>query len=160
MAMYLLALAIGVVAGMRALLAPAAVSWAAHLGWLDLHETWVAFIGNRWVAYVLGVMAVGELITDQLPKTPARVVPVQFGARVVNGAFCGAVLGTAASAYSPLTGALMGALGAVLGTRLGYAFRKRFAAVNHGADRPGAFLEDTIAILGAFTILRAAGGLE
>ncbi|MFT3925315.1 MAG: DUF4126 family protein [Myxococcales bacterium] len=160
MAIYLLALAIGVVAGMRALLAPAAVSWAAHLGWLDLHDSWAGFIGNRWVAYVLGVMAVGELITDQLPKTPARVVPVQFAARIINGTFCGAVVGTAATAFMPIGGALMGALGAVLGTRGGYAFRQHFADLHGGIDRPGAFFEDAVAILGALTIMRAVGGLE
>ena len=36
---------IGVVAGLRALTAPAAVSWAAHLGWLKLEGTWLAFLG-------------------------------------------------------------------------------------------------------------------
>ncbi|WP_425993766.1 hypothetical protein [Caulobacter sp. DWR1-3-2b1] len=36
MSFYLLALLIGVVAGLRAMTAPAAISWAAHLGWLPL----------------------------------------------------------------------------------------------------------------------------
>lgn len=160
MTMYLLALAIGVVAGMRALLAPAAVSWAAHLGWIDLQGSWAAFIGNRWVAYVLGVMAVAELITDQLPQTPARVIPVQFSARVITGTFCGAVLGTAVGSFSPLAGAIMGALGAVLGTRLGFAFRRGFAQLAHGRDRPGAFLEDAAALGGALAVMWAAGGLQ
>jgi uncharacterized membrane protein len=43
---YLLASLIGVVAGLRAFLAPAAVSWAAHLGWLRLDDTWLAFLGQ------------------------------------------------------------------------------------------------------------------
>ena len=37
---YLLALLIGVVAGLRAMTAPAAVSWAAYLGWLPLADSW------------------------------------------------------------------------------------------------------------------------
>ena len=35
----LLALVIGIVAGLRAMTAPAAVSWAARAGWLDLAAT-------------------------------------------------------------------------------------------------------------------------
>ena len=41
-------------------------------------------------------LALVELVTDQLPTTPSRKVPVQFGGRIVSGAFCGAVLGAAA----------------------------------------------------------------
>ena len=36
MALYGFALLIGVVAGLRAMTAPAAVSWATRLGWLPL----------------------------------------------------------------------------------------------------------------------------
>ena len=42
----LLALLIGVVAGLRSLTAPAAVAWAAHLQWLDLRHTSVALMVN------------------------------------------------------------------------------------------------------------------
>ena len=42
---FLLALVIGIVAGLRAMTAPAAVSWAARLGWLDLSGSWLAFLG-------------------------------------------------------------------------------------------------------------------
>lgn len=36
----LLALAIGVIAGLRALTAPAAVAWGAMLGWIDVDGKW------------------------------------------------------------------------------------------------------------------------
>jgi uncharacterized membrane protein len=156
MAIYLLALGIGMIAGLRALAAPAVVSWAVYLGWLNVGHTWASFLGYWVVPYLLGLMAIGELITDQLPRTPARTVPVQFSARVINGAFCGAVLGAAGAAGMSLTCAGFGALGAVIGTRLGYTFRVRLAQQNDGRDRPGALLEDAIAILGAFLIVRAA----
>ena len=42
----LLALLIGVVAGLRALTAPAVVAWAAFLGWIDLHGTWASWVAN------------------------------------------------------------------------------------------------------------------
>ena len=40
-----LAFLIGIVAGLRALTAPAAVSWAARLGLLPLQGTSLAFLG-------------------------------------------------------------------------------------------------------------------
>ncbi len=48
MTVYVLALLIGVIAGLRALTAPAAVSWAAWLGWLPLQGTPLApSVGRR-----------------------------------------------------------------------------------------------------------------
>ena len=41
---FVLALGIGIVAGLRSLTAPAVVAWAAHLGWLNLHGTSLAFM--------------------------------------------------------------------------------------------------------------------
>jgi hypothetical protein len=51
---------------------PAAVSWAAHLGWLHLKNTPLAFLGFAATPYILSVLAIGELINDKLPKTPSR----------------------------------------------------------------------------------------
>jgi len=141
--LFLLALLIGVVAGLRAMTAPAAVSWAAHLGALHLGGTWLAFLGNVVVAWVLTALALGELITDQLPKTPSRKVPVQFGARIVSGALCGAAVGTAAGSW--VIGLFVGAAGAVCGTLAGAEGRSRLAAT-FGKDRPAAFIEDAVAI--------------
>ena len=83
--MYTFALAflIGVVAGLRSMTAPAAVSWGARLGWLHVENTWLAFLGSAITPYILSVLAIGELINDKLPKTPSRKAPVPFAARVV-----------------------------------------------------------------------------
>ena len=75
--------------------APAAVSWAAHLGWLRLDDTWLAFLGYAWTPWILTLLATGELVTDQLPSTPSRTVPVQFGARIAMGALSGTAFGAA-----------------------------------------------------------------
>jgi uncharacterized membrane protein len=139
----LLALLIGVVAGMRAMTAPAAISWAARLGQLGLSGTWLAFLGHAWTPWILTLLAAVELVTDQLPSTPSRTVPVQFGTRIVMGALCGAAL--TAGAGSLLLGALVGIAGAVAGTLGGRAFRAKMAAAL-GGDRPAALLEDVIAI--------------
>ncbi|TIU80553.1 MAG: DUF4126 domain-containing protein, partial [Mesorhizobium sp.] len=44
--LYILALLIGVVAGLRAMTAPAAVAWGACLGWLPVAGTWAGFMGH------------------------------------------------------------------------------------------------------------------
>jgi uncharacterized membrane protein len=150
MSIYLLALLIGVVAGLRAMTAPAAVSWAAYLGWMPLEGTWAAFTGYRFTPYIFGLLAIVELITDQLPSTPSRKVPPQFGARIVSGAFCGAAIG--ATAGATIGGLVAGAIGAVIGT-LGGAEARRMLAGAFGKDLPAALIEDVVAIVGAYLIV-------
>ena len=85
--MFLLcALLIGVVAGLRSMLAPATVSWFARHGVLAVANTPLAFMGFRFTPIILTVFAVGELIADKLPKTPSRKAPSGFIARIVTGA--------------------------------------------------------------------------
>src|ERR1051325_3684540 len=90
---YLLAFLIGAIAGLRSMTAPAAVSWAARLGWLQLANTRLAFLGYAATPYILTVCARGELIADKLPPTPSRKAAMGFSARIVTGALCGAALG-------------------------------------------------------------------
>lgn len=149
---YLLAALIGVVAGLRAMTAPAAVSWAAHLGRLDLGGTWLAFLGHAWAPWIASLLALGELVTDQLPSTPSRTVAPQFGARIVSGAVSGAAI--AVSGGSLVGGLVAGALGALIGTLGGRAFRAQLAAA-FGSDRPAAFTEDAVALGGALLIALA-----
>ena len=149
MSVYLLALLIGVAAGLRALTAPAAVAWATYLGGLDLSGTWLACLGNAWVRWILTALALVELVTDQLPSTPSRTVPLQFGTRIVTGALSGAAVGAAGGSWAG--GLLAGAVGAVIGTLGGHAFRARLAAA-FGSDRPAAFVEDAVAVGGALLI--------
>jgi uncharacterized membrane protein len=150
MHIYLLALLIGIIAGLRTMTAPAAVSWAAYLGWLPLQSTPLAFLGYVAVPFILTVLAIGELIADQLPKTPSRKVPVQFGARIVSGALCGAAIGAAAGALPG--GLVAGVIGAVLGTLGGAEARGRLARA-FGRDEPAALIEDVVAIVGAYLIV-------
>lgn len=154
MTVYILAFLIGVIAGLRAMTAPAAISWAARLGWLKLEGTWLAFFGYAFTPYIFTVLAIGELITDQLPKTPSRKVPVQFGTRIVMGALCGAAIG--ASAGSLAAGLVLGILGAVAGTLGGFEARTRLVKAIGGNDLPIALLEDLVAVGGAFLIVHGA----
>ncbi|AJY44553.1 DUF4126 family protein [Martelella endophytica] len=148
--LYLLALLIGIVAGLRAMMAPAAISWAAYLGALDLSGSWLSFLASPWAVGILTVLALAELVTDQLPSTPSRKVPPQFGARIFTGAVCGAAFGIAGGFW--LAGLVLGMVGAVLGTLGGAAARHRLA-VYFGRDLPAALIEDAVAILGAWAIV-------
>ena len=155
MAVAFLAFLIGIVGGLRAFMAPAAVSWAAHEGALDLDASRLAFMGYRFTPWVFTLLAAVELVTDQLPSTPSRKVPPQFAARMALGALSGATIGSSAGAW--LSGTIFGIAGAVAGTLGGAALRGRMAAA-FGSDRPAALVEDAIAIGAALCIARAWGG--
>jgi uncharacterized membrane protein len=150
MTTFLLSLLIGVVAGLRTMTAPAAMSWAARLGWLNVTPTPLALLGYAFTPWVLTLFALGELVVDQLPTTPSRTVTVQFGARILTGGLSGAAIGAASGTL--VIGAVGGILGAVIGTLGGRAFRARLAAA-FGRDRPAAFIEDAVAIGGALLIM-------
>lgn len=152
MTIYVLAFVLGVIAGLRSMTAFAAISWAAYLGWVDLGGSWLEFLGSVWTAAVLTVLAVGELVTDQLPSTPSRTIPVQFGGRIFVGAVAGAAFGVSSHAW-PMT-ALAGVVGAVAGTLAGKQFRTWLAGTLK-ADRPAAFIEDAIAICCACLVVLA-----
>lgn len=146
----LLALLIGVVAGLRALTAPAAVAWAAALQWINLDNTWVEWLAHPITVTVLTILAVGELVTDKLPKTPSRRTAIQFATRLITGAFAGAVIGTAWGYKFGGLGA--GMIGAVLGTLSGAEIRRRLVAATGGRDLPIALSEDAVAVIGGFGI--------
>lgn len=146
----LLALLLGMVAGLRTMTPLAAVSWAAHLG-VIAPAGWLGVLGYTWTPWILTMLALAELVTDQLPSTPSRTVPMQFGARIVSGAICGAAV---APADALLIGAAIGAVGAIVGTLGGAAARSRLALA-FGRDLPAALLED-LAAVGAAALLVAA----
>src|SRR5260370_23880126 len=81
----LLVFGIGVVAGLRSMTAPAAVAWAAHLGWISLHGSPLAFMGSAWAVGIFTLGALGEFVADQLPTTPARTAALRLTARIVIG---------------------------------------------------------------------------
>lgn len=149
---YLLALLIGVVAGLRAATPIAAISLGAYLGWIDFTGTWYSFLGSLPAVIILVILALVELVGDQLPSTPSRKVPMQFGGRVVMGAIAGALL----LQDNWIVGLILGAIGAVLGTLGGAEVRARLAKA-FGRDLPAALLEDFVAVVAALLIVSYFG---
>ncbi len=143
---------VGIVAGLRAMTAPAGMSWAAYFGWLPLQNTYLSFLGFAATPYLLTALAIAELISDQLPKTPSRKTPVQFGSRLVTGGLCGAAVGMSGGVM--IYGLAAGLVGAVIGTFAGAAVRMRLAKAL-GRDLPAALVEDVVAV-GGVTLIVAA----
>lgn len=152
----LLALGIGVIAGLRSFTAPAVVSWAAVLHWINLNNTWASWVGNLITAIIFSVLAVGELFLDKQPKTPPRTAPPSFVGRLVTGGFAGAVVGTVWA--FPYTALGAGVVGAVVGTLLGYQARGRLSG-SFGRDLPAALLEDAVAVGGGFVLAAVIAAL-
>jgi uncharacterized membrane protein len=142
-----LALGIGVVAGLRALTAPATVSWAAHLGWIQVSGTHFSFMSSIVATVILTLAAIGELVNDKLPKTPPRTAPPSVIIRIVMGAFAAATL-SAGTGGSAAIGALLGAVGALVGTFGGYYLRTGTVKALHSPDLVIALVEDAIAVCG------------
>jgi uncharacterized membrane protein len=146
---FTLAFAIGIVAGLRSLTAPAAVSIAAWLKWFNLENSPLHFMASGITALIFGILALGELVADKLPNTPNRTAPVGLIARIVTGALCGATL-SAGGGQSLVIGAVLGVVGALVGTFGGFQVRAKLMKVMPA--NAAAVLEDIVAIVGGLFV--------
>jgi uncharacterized membrane protein len=110
-------------------------------------------MGYAWTPWIFTLLAIVEMVLDQLPSTPSRKVPVQFGARLVTGALTGATLGVAGGSW--IAGLVAGVVGAVIGTFGGAEARARMAK-GFGGETPAAFVEDAIAIILGLIVFAAS----
>jgi uncharacterized membrane protein len=142
---FALALAIGFVAGLRSMMAPALVAWAAHRGWINLQGTSLASMGSMGAVALFSLLAVLELFGDKLSFAPKRTAPFPLSARIVLGAFCALCFATAAH-RSLFAAGLLGAIGGLIGSLAGYRIRKRLVRKLHARDTVIAIAEDLIAL--------------
>jgi len=145
-------LCIGIVAGMRALTAPAVTSWAVRLGWLDLTGFHFARFGTTVTAVVLSLLALLELINDKRPTAPNRTAPLGFGARLFTGTLSAIVI-FASAHQSLLLGALLGAIGATIGTFGGFHIRRYLTKGMGLPDLYVALAEDFVAVGGGLLLV-------
>jgi uncharacterized membrane protein len=133
---------------------PAVVTWAAHLGWLNLSNSALAFMGSTIAVVVFSLLAVVELIGDIRPQTGKRTAPVPLVARILMGGLCGACICVAGS-QSLIIGAILGAIGGIIGAFAGYEIRRKLVAALNIKDAFIALLEDLVTIgLACFLITR------
>ena len=151
---FVLAVGIGIVAGLRSLTAPAVVAWGARLGWLNLHGSPLAFMGSTTAVVIFSLLAIGELVADKLPTMAKRTSPAPLIARIITGGLCGACL-CAAAGKLLAGGALLGGIGGIVGAFLGYEIRRRLVNNVHIKDFFVAVCEDVIAVgLALFLVSR------
>src|SRR5580658_1418215 len=149
-----LAFLIGGVAGLRCMSAPAAVAWAAHLSWLNLHNTPLSFMGSTAAVVIFTLLAAGEMVVDQLPSTPSRVQARGLSARMILGALSGACIAVAGG-QSMAIGAVLGLVGGIAGAFAGYQARTRLVKALKVPDLFIALPEDALAIAaGLFIVSR------
>ena len=148
---WLLAFMIGFFAGLRSLMPPAAVAWAAYLGRLNLDGP-LAFMGSVYSVAILTVLALGELGADKWAKIPDRISLQPLIARVLTGGLAGACVAVGAS-ESLLPGAVLGGVGGIVGAFAGYHARKRLVQTLKVPDFSIAILEDLVAIGGCVWVM-------
>jgi uncharacterized membrane protein len=141
---FFLVFLIGVLTGLRSLTPVAAIAWATHLGWLKLPRL-LAWIGNTPAAVIFTVLALLELFSDKLPKTPSRTAPPGLIARILLGGFAGACLATSRGQGAVL-GILLAIVGALVGAFAGYQLRTRSVKALRVPDFVIALVEDLVAV--------------
>jgi uncharacterized membrane protein len=148
----LLTFAIGIIAGLRSLTAPAVVAWAAQRGWLNLDGTSLSFMGSTAVVAIFTILAAVELVADQLPSTPARTKAPGLIARIILGGLSGAAVALAGG-QSFAVGGVLGGVGGVAGAFAGYQVRTGLVRALRVPDFVIAVLEDVVAVAGALFIV-------
>jgi uncharacterized membrane protein len=141
-----LAFAIGIIAGLRTFTAPAAVCWAAFLGWVPVGGSKLAFLGSITAVYISTGLALVELVLDKQSWIGARTNPGPLIGRLITGGLSGAAMGA-------WPGAIAGVMGALVGTFGGYQARHRIVSKGKVPDIAVALVEDAIAVGGAFLIV-------
>jgi uncharacterized membrane protein len=148
----LLAFLIGIVAGLRALTAPAVVAWAGHRNWINLHSTPLSFLVSTAAVVIFTLLAIVELVADQLPSTPSRTKPPGLIGRIVLGGLSGAAIAVSGT-QSIALGAVLGAAGGVAGAFAGYQLRTRLVKALKLPDFVIATLEDAVTIAGGLFVV-------
>jgi uncharacterized membrane protein len=146
------AAALGVVAGMRSMAAPAALS--RHLVTDPTVPTGVLddLLSRPAAPRVLGVISAAEHVADKLPFIPARTDPGPLAGRIAAGALCGWVLARRAG-DSAVGGAVIGGLAAAAATFAFYHLRRALTTDVGLPDVAVAVAEDVAAVaLGEFAL--------
>jgi uncharacterized membrane protein len=137
--------AIGFVAGLRSMTAPACVSWAAYLGWIDLSAGPFNFLSFQAVVILLTAWALFELVLDKTDKIGNRTGALGLIFRIVTGSISGAAV-YVGSGGSLSFGAFVGLAGAMVGTFGGFYSRRAILKSSPLSGFSVAIAEDIVAV--------------
>ncbi|MFI5163103.1 MAG: hypothetical protein ACHQHN_17615 [Sphingobacteriales bacterium] len=150
------ALMIGAIAGMRAAYAPALISHILNTKKSKrLTYSPIRFVESDAFANTTKVFALGELIGDKLPATPARIEPTGVVARCVSGSFSGVAFAKA-KGDNVAVAALLSTTAALASTFLCYYLRKKLVKEIGVADPWIGALEDSIVIGSGIALIQSA----
>jgi uncharacterized membrane protein len=107
---------------------------------------------SKLAVAVVSLLALIELVTDKLPKTPNRTTVVPLIARIITGAFSGTALCVAAN-QSAVIGGVLGSLGGIAGAFGGFHARRYLVKDLHAPDIIVAVVEDLVAVCGGLFIV-------
>lgn len=150
---YAKAAAIGVVAGMRSMSAPALVSdRLAHDGSQDQSDNLLMILASPRASRLLRILAIGEMVADKLPMVPSRVSAGPLTVRVLSGGISGAAVCGAARKRTGV-GAVLGGLAAVAGAYGLYHLRRKVGRETGVPDPVLGVVEDAIVVGGGRLLL-------
>ena len=142
----LAALALGVVTGMRSMLAPTITSraLAEYPGIEDADEPARTLAAPR-TRYLLMPLAAGELLGDKMPFAPDRTIAASMVVRAVSGGTTGAALASARR-QPILLPVLVGATAACISSKAGINLRIRYGSSDAITNASLGFAEDCLAL--------------
>ncbi|HEX8087988.1 MAG TPA: DUF4126 family protein [Blastocatellia bacterium] len=147
------AIAMGMIAGMRSMAAPALVSnHFSHHQSKNIAGTPFRILGAPKTATALKALALGEMVADKLPIVPDRIAPASLVARTVSGALCGASV-CAAERERMSLGGLAGGLAAIGSAYAFYYLRRRAGEESGLPDALLGLTEDAIVVCCGLNIL-------
>ncbi|MBK0379416.1 DUF4126 family protein [Mucilaginibacter segetis] len=137
---------LGSMAGMRTMYAPAVISHilSRHPD-KNIQDSDLSFLQSITTSKILKVLALGELIGDKLPQTPARIKPISVTARLLSGLLVGSSI-YKSKGKNKLGGASIAAVAALVSTFSIYFLRK---AIGKNTRIPDPFIgaiEDALVI--------------
>lgn len=152
-----LAIGIGVVAGLRPMMALALVAWGLKRRWIRPARSPYGRIVYPRALRRIADCAISELIADKLPFTRSRLHAAPLALRIASGAISGAAMNESAK-KRPVEGAALGGLGAFAGAIAGYSVRQRFN--RRMPDFAVALFEDALAFGGGVIAVALAARLS
>lgn len=137
---------IGLIAGMRAMMAPAATgTYLSKISSGSNEPVAIKFLRSPIGVKVLQALAAGELVGDKLPAAPNRTALAGVIGRVVNGALSAAAI-SKVNKKNVLTGALVGGGAALLSTYACFYLRRYISSRPHIKDYAVGGVEDALAL--------------
>ncbi|QKJ29800.1 DUF4126 family protein [Mucilaginibacter mali] len=139
---------LGILAGMRAMSAPAAASNMLNKKHSkQLRHSPLHFMESGTTANLLSVMAIAEFIGDKMPSAPNRIALPGLVSRGLSGALAGAGIYKSAK-QNAIAGALLGGITALAATYGSFYLRRALVKQAHMIDPVIGSIEDAI-VLGA-----------